>query len=730
MQLLKGLKKKLLSEIPCWLASSKNSYVLVTDEIGEILFANDYYREEFLAHSQSPPANFTDILHPSDIPEMKNGMLACTNNGRKSPYTIINKSRVSNSNNYKSIKWECSIFDSSSEGKPLLIHLGHDVVIMENESEYKSKTSNSLNELIDDLQIGVVIQDVNSNILLSNQKAEELLGVSKNDLHGRPADHEEWEIIKEDETEFPTQELPVAQAIATKKYVHDVMMGVYNPKKEDYLWFLVDSNPQLNEEGEVERVVTTFIDVSDRIKAENAIKKQQQQLQIMMNHAPMVIFLKDISGKYLFFNNLYKSFLGKDLKPGITDYDIFDKDFADWCKNKDREVIENDKIINFKHRIGEQVFDETKFPIKDSNENVYALGGFSQNITKQKKEEERLKLLEKVITSTEDAVLITKVEGTDISEFKIMYANQAFYNLTGYSEEEVMGRNPLFLQGENTDKQKLLRLKKAQENLEACELQIINYKKDKTEFWVNLRLVPVTDEEGNCTHWISVHQDITERVRQEKVLKKALSEKTTLLSEIHHRVKNNLAIVSGLLELQSMEVEDPIKIPLKRSINRIQSIAMVHELMYQTEQLSSVNLKNYLDKLIPGIYRTMQSDKEIKINQNVQNCKVNINQAIPLGLLMNELLTNSFKYAFQETDVGQINISIEIEDGKLDFSYNDSGPGFKHDNDFKDTNSLGLSLINAQLEQLHADYQVNTEGRFELSFSFSISKRGPHSNIR
>ncbi|HBX65660.1 MAG TPA: hypothetical protein DEG32_05725, partial [Balneolaceae bacterium] len=119
--------------------------------------------------------------------------------------------------------------------------------------------------------------------------------------------------------------------------------------------------------------------------------------------------------------------------------------------------------------------------------------------------------------------------------------------------------------------------------------------------------------------------------------------------EIHHRVKNNLAIVSGLLELQSMEVEDPIKIPLKRSINRIQSIAMVHELMYQTEQLSSVNLKNYLDKLIPGIYRTMQSDKEIKINQNVQNCKVNINQAIPLGLLMNELLTNSFKYAFQET---------------------------------------------------------------------------------
>jgi two-component sensor histidine kinase len=156
---------------------------------------------------------------------------------------------------------------------------------------------------------------------------------------------------------------------------------------------------------------------------------------------------------------------------------------------------------------------------------------------------------------------------------------------------------------------------------------------------------------------------------------------------------------------------------------------MVHELMYQTEQLSSVNIKNYLSKLIPGIQRTLQSGEKIKINLDIAQFEVNINQAIPLGLLMNELLTNSYKYAFKGAGYGQIDITMESRDDKLTFHYKDSGPGFTDGNDFSDGSSLGLSLINAQLEQLHSDFDVKTDGCFELTFSFSISQRGPHSNI-
>jgi PAS domain S-box-containing protein len=473
-----------ISGVEDWLIHSKSMYVLISDQTGGILFANNYYSESFLDSKRANrKVTLAEQLHSSDLQGLEESMVHCLNNEFTKPIQIINRTRVFKTERYKSIKWEYSPLSPSEKGELYFIHVGHDLIAVENESQAHSHSNKTLNQLIDDIQIGVIIQDEHSKILLSNNKAEELLGVSKNELFERTVYDENWYIIKENGDPFPPDQLPAARVLNEKKEIRDVIIGVFNPDKERYFWFLADSNPDFNENGKVERVVTTFIDISERMEAE-------------------------------------------------------------------------------------------------------------------------------------------------------------------------------------------------------------------------------------------------------KALKAALLEKTTLLSEIHHRVKNNLAIVSGLLELQIMEVEDPIKIPLKRSINRIQSIAMVHELMYQTEQLSSVNLKNYLDKLIPGIQRTMESAKKIKINLDIQKCEVNINQAIPLGLLMNELLTNSYKYAFIETEIGEIDIAMEIKEDELYFSYKDSGPGFKHNNDFKDSSSLGLSLINAQLEQLHAGYKVNTKGCFELSFCFSISKRGPHSNIR
>lgn len=113
----------------------------------------------------------------------------------------------------------------------------------------------------------------------------------------------------------------------------------------------------------------------------------------------------------------------------------------------------------------------------------------------------------------------------------------------------------------------------------------------------------------------------------------------------------------------------------------------------------------------------------------MQDYMLNINQAIPLGLLMNELLTNSFKYAFLKIFDGKIDIKIAVKGDNLLVVYEDNGPGFKPGNDFYNSSSLGLSLIHAQLEQLHADFKVVTEGRFALEFTFQISGRGSHSNI-
>ena len=183
------------------------------------------------------------------------------------------------------------------------------------------------------------------------------------------------------------------------------------------------------------------------------------------------------------------------------------------------------------------------------------------------------------------------------------------------------------------------------------------------QYWFS----PIKDANDKVEGVTVFSVDITKRVVAEKSVEQSLQEKTTLLAEIHHRVKNNLAIVSGLLQLQKAEVADAqLSAIFDQSINRIISIAMVHELMYNTKDLSSINVHEYLDKLIPAISATMQSDiHSVDFKIEVEDYRININQAIPLGLLLNELITNSFKYAFTGREKNAITILLWIEEEKF-----------------------------------------------------------------
>ncbi len=246
------------------------------------------------------------------------------------------------------------------------------------------------------------------------------------------------------------------------------------------------------------------------------------------------------------------------------------------------------------------------------------------------------------------------------------------------------------------------------------------------KFWEN-RFSPIKSEDSNVIGITVFSSDITFRKEAERKIQEALDEKTTLLAEIHHRVKNNLAIVSGLLELQSREIDDErIKIPFQQSVNRIMSIAMVHELMYKSPELSSVNIQLYLDQLLPAIKSTVQDeDKKIELDTSIEDFRLNINEAIPLGLLFNELFTNSFKYAFNGRDSGRIEVILSSQGDKVEVHYSDNGVGFSEDVDFDNPSNLGLTLIHTQLAQLEAEYEADTNNKFQLTFRF---KAGAYSS--
>jgi len=186
-------------------------------------------------------------------------------------------------------------------------------------------------------------------------------------------------------------------------------------------------------------------------------------------------------------------------------------------------------------------------------------------------------------------------------------------------------------------------------------------------------------------------------------LQQLLKDKNTLLSETHHRVKNNLAIIRGIFDLQMMYEKNPtIKEILTNSKNRIKSMSLVHESLYDQSKVSQIDFKDYTEFLVREIQNTLQTDKHIDVSVSIENIFFDLSKAIPCGLIINEVLTNSFKHAFKSTEDPQINIELKYTD-QYYLSIKDNGTGFDYEGS-NVQNSLGLTLIDALSRQLGGEF--------------------------
>jgi len=230
--------------------------------------------------------------------------------------------------------------------------------------------------------------------------------------------------------------------------------------------------------------------------------------------------------------------------------------------------------------------------------------------------------------------------------------------------------------------------------------------------------------EGSSSHpvrTVGAAADITERKSAEEKIEASLKEKEILLREIHHRVKNNMQIVSSLLMLQSYNIEDKkYKDMFIESQTRIYSMALIHEKLFQSESIAQINFKEYIEGIISNIFESYCIKSNIKIDINVENIPINIDYAVPCGLIINELVTNSLKYAFPDERNGKIQISVKSNDNKMiHLSISDDGIGIPKDMDIRKTKSLGLHLVTALAEsQLHGKIILNRENGTQFQIGF------------
>ncbi|MEQ9232275.1 MAG: histidine kinase dimerization/phosphoacceptor domain -containing protein, partial [Cyclobacteriaceae bacterium] len=213
-----------------------------------------------------------------------------------------------------------------------------------------------------------------------------------------------------------------------------------------------------------------------------------------------------------------------------------------------------------------------------------------------------------------------------------------------------------------------------------------------------------------------------EQIEKDKALiSKSLAERESLLKEIHHRVKNNLQIIASLLYLQSGKFEDEdYKKVLEEGQGRVRSMALIHQKLYENEDLKSIPFDEYLTELVTEIRASFGAEmKKVSININAENIQFDIDTAIPLGLIVNEMATNAFKYAFEGLASGSFSISIYREENMYNIKIQDDGKGIPEAVDLRKAKSLGLRLVRMLSQQLEGEFQFQTTNgtSFELKFA-------------
>jgi PAS domain S-box-containing protein len=244
--------------------------------------------------------------------------------------------------------------------------------------------------------------------------------------------------------------------------------------------------------------------------------------------------------------------------------------------------------------------------------------------------------------------------------------------------------------------------------------------------WMEVFLNPIYGLDKKVTEISGIGRDITEKKLSEEKLKQSLKEKEVLLKEVHHRVKNNLQVISSILNLQSSYVKDKKTLEiLRESQNRIKSMSFIHESLYQTRDFSSINFTEYVTNLSNNLVHSYQSfEEKVELDLKIQDVYLNLDVAIPCGLIINEILSNALKYAFPKNRPGKINIRLTHKNQEITLVISDNGIGLPAHIDYNNTESLGLQLVVTLVDQLGGSIKMDrSKGtRFTIVFRNPIKK--------
>jgi len=493
-------------------------------------------------------------------------------------------------------------------------------------------------------------------------------------------------------------------------------------------------------DGKPGRLIGIRKDITRRRQIEEALGIASDFLRDILESASAIsIISTDADGQILFWNAGAENLLGYPAAEMVGQKNIADlyaPDDPETLRSVEemREQVRSGKrtvsrTLQEVHRDGRRLWVKvTVAPRLDTAGNVKGMLGIGEDVTgeidalrQSERREREMRLLAFTLDCARDGFCVTDLQQT------ILHVNQSLCQMYGYQEEELVGRTIDLLRSPSVPPEQVREIALRTQH-GGWSGELMQRRKNGEEFPADLSTSVVRNDDGEPVARVTVARDISERRKAEQQIRASLNEKEILLKEIHHRVKNNLQVITSLLNLQSSKEDHPqTAAVLRESQNRIRSMALVHEELYRSRDLARVDLSSYIGKLASGLFRVFASpSSEIGLQIEVRDVFLPVDTAIPCGLILNELISNALKHAFRSSPQGTITIRMAKRGEAYELLVQDDGVGLPPYLSLESAETLGLQLVNTLIKQLHGTLQVERTGGTAFLLRFPEPEKAPH----